>query len=123
MANRSRYRDYWLSEDGLEKIATMRKGGYTIDEIAKTIGVGRGTIHRWAKENETLKNNLFLNSEIAIVEVESQLMKNIKSGNQRAVEFYLLNRASSRWNNRQEVEHKGSVDVNHIIQKLAGDKF
>lgn len=123
MANRSRYMGYWLSVDGLDKIATMRKGGYTIDEIAHAIGITRSTLHKWAKNNSTLKDNLFLNSEIAIVEVESQLMKNIKEGNQRAVEFYLLNRASSRWNNKQEVKVQGSVDINFIMEKLSGDKL
>lgn len=123
MANKSRFQKYWLSGDGLDKIATMRKGGYTIDEIAKIIGVGRSTIHRWSKEDKTLRDILLLNKEVAIIEAESQLMKNIKNGNQRAVEFFLKNRASDRWNDSQEIKHTGSVSIEHIIETVGGDKF
>lgn len=123
MANRSRYQGYWLSEEGLDKIATMRRGGYTIEEIAKVIGVHRDTVHRWAKKNSALHDILLINSEVAIVEVESQLMRNIKGGNQRALEFFLLNRASSRWGNTQKVEHTGSVTLEHLQKTLSGKEY
>ncbi|MGE4321216.1 MAG: helix-turn-helix domain-containing protein [Acholeplasmataceae bacterium] len=123
MANRSRFQKYWLSSDGLDKIATMRKGGYTIEEIAHTIGIGRSTIHKWAQNNETLKDILLINSEVAIIEAESQLMKNIKNGNQRAVEFFLLNRASNRWGNTQKVELTGSVTIEQLQKTLEGKKY
>jgi len=36
--------------------------------------------------------------------VESQLLKNIENGNQRAIEFYLINRKKDKYSKKQNIK-------------------
>jgi hypothetical protein len=51
--------------------------------------------------------------------VESALLKNIQAGDQRAIEFYLTNRRSSKWRSArllQEQDSSEGVDIEAIYQ-------
>jgi len=50
--------------------------------------------------------------------VESALLKNIQKGDQRAIEFYLTNRRSSKWRSSrllQESDGGESIDIEEIF--------
>ena len=50
--------------------------------------------------------------------VESALLKNIQRGDQRAIEFYLTNRRSSKWRSTrllQESDSGESIDIQEIL--------
>ena len=55
---------YKYDNSTASRIVTMRSEGYTIGEVANSLGVSRNTISRWIK-----KNDLFALIEIATLEV------------------------------------------------------
>ncbi|MEA1964726.1 MAG: phBC6A51 family helix-turn-helix protein [Candidatus Aerophobetes bacterium] len=60
------------------------------------VGISRQTYYEWRKEEEfTQKCEEAEESLLDMAEV--QLIKNIREGNERALEFYLCNRAPNRW--------------------------
>lgn len=61
--------------------------------VCKKVGIGRSTLYRWFEDDKNFKKKfkdskrigMSLISDIA----ESNIIKNIKNGNQRAIEFWL----------------------------------
>lgn len=52
--------------------------------------------------------------------VEAQLLKNIQSGNQRAIEFYLTNRRSAKWRLRGVLSEQDGSESGEV-EKLFDD--
>lgn len=68
----------WIELDmpsKLEAIAGWCKQGYTDDEMAKMLGIGRATWYRWCKEYPEFKKMLVKNKHIANGEVLNSIFR------------------------------------------------
>lgn len=90
-----------------------RKKGCNITAACDAVGISRPTYYEWRKEKEF--DQKCRNIEESLVDMaEVQLIKNIREGNQRAVEFFLKNRAPKKWKDKIEQKLSGDLDVKII---------
>ena len=87
-----------------------KRKGCNITAACDAVGISRQTYYEWRKEEEF--NRKCEEGEESLVDMaEVQLIKNIREGNQRAVEFFLCNRAPDRWKKMIRQDLRGSVKV------------
>ena len=87
-----------------------KRKGCNITAACDAVGISRQTYYEWRKEEEF--NRKCEEVEESLVDMaEVQLIKNIREGNQRAVEFFLCNRAPDRWKKMIRQDLRGSVKV------------
>lgn len=67
--------DYWLTDEGLEKIAAWARRGLTEEQIAHNCGVDRRTLTRWKKKYVAICRTLTQAKDVADRAVENALYK------------------------------------------------
>ena len=67
--------DFWLTRGGLLLIASWRRSGLSVEEIAKKIGVSQKNLERLEKENAALSEALRYDREQTDAMVEEALLK------------------------------------------------
>ena len=77
-------------------LEAMRMSGGMISAVARVLGVTRQTVYNWMNSDPELKAEMEDIKESCIDMVESQLFRNAKNGNQRAIEYYLSNMGKDR---------------------------
>lgn len=83
------------------------------------VNIDRQTYYNW-REGDKIFDQACRDVEEGLIDLaETQLYKNLRSGNQKAVEFYLKNRARDRWSDRQDHHLEGGIDV---LVRYAGEK-
>ena len=75
-----------------------------ISKACEAIKTDRNTFYRWIEKDLKFKVKIAEVDESLIDMAECQLYKNVKSGMQKAVEFFLCNRKKDKYNNNQQVE-------------------
>ena len=153
MARRGKYHR-WIEEEGLTLIEGWARSGLTDEQIAHNIGIRRETLYDWINKFPNISHALKKGKEVADFEVENALYKSaigyeyeeVKThiedsggGQKKRIEktkkhvapnvtaqiFWLKNRKSTEWRDKQNIEHSGNIDVgkkSDIIQKyLDGD--
>ena len=153
MARRGKYHR-WIEEEGLTLIEGWARSGLTDEQIAHNIGIRRETLYDWIKNHPNISHALKKGKEVADFEVENAMFKSalgyeyeeVKTyiedggnGQKKRIEktkkhiapnvtaqiFWLKNRKSAEWRDKQNIEHSGNIDVgkkSDIIQKyLDGD--
>lgn len=153
MTRHGKYHD-WLEEDKLTLIEGWARSGLTDEQIAHNIGIRRETLYDWIKKHPNISNALKKGKEVADFEVENAMFKSalgyefeeVKtyiedsgSGKKKRIEktkkhvapnvtaqiFWLKNRKSAEWRDKQNVEHSGNIDVGKksdiILKYLDGD--
>ena len=91
----------------LESLGT----GASIVKSCKAAGINPVTIWRWRKENKEFSDDVMSILDSRTQTVEDALFKSILSGNIAAIIFYLKNRDSTRWKDKQEHEHSGEINL------------
>ncbi len=92
--------------------------------ICKKVGIGRSTLYRWLEEDKKFKKKfkdakrigVSLISDIA----ESNIIKNIKNGNQRAAEFWVKHHKADyapQWNTKGNFKLQHELNVHEAIQR------
>lgn len=94
--------------------------------VASRLGVHRDTLDRKLKSDPSLLK-AFEESVLAANEtVESCLMRNIRDGNEKAIEFYLERRMPEKYGKRPDamigVNVEGSVTIEQMMRK-AGESW
>lgn len=84
--------------------------GFTLKEVAQALGVDVSTVNRWKDAHQEFKDALRARED-ADDKVVKSLHQTALEGNTSAQIFWLKNRDSKRWRDRQEVEHSGSIDL------------
>ncbi len=107
----------WITPEKLLLIAGWRRNGLTIEEIAKNIGIGLSTFYEWMDKSPEIVDNLKIGKEEADTMVENALFKNAINGDNTAIIFYLKNRVSNRWRDRQDLSVDGQF-VNTVREDL-----
>ena len=75
-----------------------------ISKACKAINIGRKTYYNWLKKFPIFKQQVEEVKESLTDMIESQLLKNIENGNQRAIEFYLINRKKDKYFKMQNIK-------------------
>lgn len=65
----------WIKPDNLLRLSGWARDGLTYEQIAQNIGIRRETLVRWMREQESIRNALKRNREVAIYEVENAMFK------------------------------------------------
>lgn len=100
----------YKSDKKAEFLKAYRQKACNITAACDAVGISRDTFYRW-KKGKRFAQQLKLIEESLIDMAETQLLKNIREGNQRAVEFFLKNRAPDRWKDRTEQNLAGGLDI------------
>lgn len=67
--------EYWLTDEGLLKLAGWARDGLTDEQIAHNMGIRRETLIDWKKKYPNISNTLKNSKEIVDYEVENALLK------------------------------------------------
>lgn len=93
--------DELVTSENLATIRYWKRHGMTNQEVAKSCGIARSTLQRWATKNPLLKESLKIGKEQAIAVVENKLFAKALSGNMTAIIFWLKNNARNLYNDSQ----------------------
>lgn len=94
----------WLEKDNLILLEGWARDGLTQEQIAHNMGIGLTTLKEWRKKEPTIEATLKRGKDIVDYEVENALYKNAMEGNVTAQIFWLKNRKSMQWKEKQEIE-------------------
>jgi len=135
----------WLEKENLLRIEGWAKDGLTDEQIAKNMGISRGTIYDWKKNHSDISDALKRGKEVVDREVENALEKaavgywveetktyieEVDGRKKKKIEknkkwipanttaqiFWLKNRKSSEWRDQQHIEQ-----TNRNIEIVVGD--
>jgi hypothetical protein len=67
-----------------------------VSPACKDAGISRDTFYRWYKEDEDFKKKVDEIDEVTLDYVESQLFRNIRSGSEKSIFFYMRYKARKR---------------------------
>ena len=124
----SKYEEY--VKPRLLEITALCRDGYTMEDIAKKLGIAKGTLYEYQNKYKELKDALKKGREVADIEIENALFKSAlgytveetvkeedEEGNikiktikkyivpsQTAQIFWLKNRKPDIWNDRKVIE-------------------
>lgn len=132
--------DEWLTEEGLIKIEGWARDGLTDEQIAHNMGIATSTLYEWKKKHSEFSETLKKGKEVIDRQVENALLKRALgysydevtresvegslevtkvitkqvSPDTTAQIFWLKNRKSVEWRDKQHVEHTGETGVRII---------
>jgi hypothetical protein len=107
----------------LDAIAAMCRNGATLDNLAEKFKVNKGTLCDYKNLYPEFKHALDSNNEIADFTVENALYKNAVDGNLTAQIFWLKNRQSKRWRDKQHVFQASSTVVRKDYDHMTEDEL
>ena len=133
--------EYWLTEDGLTLLRAWARDGLTDEQIAERCGICRDTLYEWKKRFTDISDALKKGKDLADIEVENALFKRacgytyvetkveyedgveVKRteitkevpGDVGAQCFWLKNRRSDRWRDKQQVEANVDSEIHITI--------
>lgn len=88
--NRARRLKYWEDANHIAVIRGFARRGFTLEIIARKMGISRGTLWRWMKESDKIREALKFNaSKAALYAVEAVLERKAIDGEAWAVKQYL----------------------------------
>jgi transcriptional regulator with XRE-family HTH domain len=92
-------------------IAAWKRNGLTDKEICGNLGISQETLCQYKHKYPELAEALKASRDEANAQVENALHKSALSGNIAAQIFWLKNRKSSDWRDKQDIEHSGKLDL------------
>ena len=107
--SKSKY--YTHIEPYLGAIAAMMRSGATMDIIAERFKVSKPTLYSYMDSHPNFFNAIKTNAEIANFNVENALYKKACEGDNIAMIFWLKNRESRRWRDKQHVFQASSTTI------------
>ncbi len=99
----------------LDKVRSMAAHGATISEIALALGYKspRNFFNR-KKKYKDIQEAIEEGRAQGIVDIENALYKSAKDGNVTAQIFFLKNRASEKWSDKQDVKLNARIGVKSL---------
>ena len=89
----------------LKVIEGWARDGLTDEQIAHNVGVSLSTYYEYKKKHLEFSDALKNGKDDIDVQVENALLKSALEGNTTAQIFWLKNRRSAAWRDKQEVEN------------------
>lgn len=100
-----------------QSVATMSFAGFTMDMVCRALRLSESTVRKYYDYE-------FKNGQSNMVsEIAGSLAQRAKAGSDTAAIFLLKTRGNGRFNDRQQVELSGQIEVTHrteLMQELAG---
>ena len=113
---------YKLDEKN-EFCEVYKRKACNVTAACDAVGISRETYYEWRRNDKEFDQKCKEIEESLIDLAEVQLIKNIREGNQRAVEFFLKNRAAERWKDKREQEITGEgLKVEFAIKDFSKEK-
>jgi ACT domain-containing protein len=104
-------------------IEALEKSLGVVTTACKQVGIARSTFYEYLKNDKDFENKVSDIQNIALDFAESQLHKQIQSGNTSATIFYLKTKGKNRgYVERQEIQHDGAVKSTLIEWKPSQEK-
>lgn len=137
----------WLTEEGLLRIRGWARDGLTDEQIADNMGISTSTLYEWKKRYSEISEALKESKEIADRHVENALYKRsigykfteqtvtnkgevvdvekYEHPNTTAIIFWLKNRKSLEWRDKQHFEQdiNQKVSLQHDLSKLSDEEL
>lgn len=140
----------WQQPENLTLIQGWRRDGLSDAQVAKNIGIGRGTLYEWLKKYKDIADAYKKGSEVSTYEVENALYKSAcgyyvdevertettyadgsvvttKRGHKRYIPpsiaaqiFILKNRRPNWWKDKREIEMPENVPDDGFMKALEG---
>ena len=108
------YKD-WIQGDNLLRLEGWARDGLSDKQIADNIGITTTTLYDWKKRYPVFSNTLKRTKEIVDREVENALYKAAIEGNITAQIFWLKNRKSAVWRDKNDLEVTQNADISTSI--------
>ena len=151
---KGKYAD-WLTPEGLTLIEGWAREGLSDEQISHNMGIVPKTLYEWMNKYSDISKSVKKGKEVADFEVENalyksamgyeyeevkQYIKDMGNGKQEkriektmkhiapnttAQIFWLKNRKRDKWNDRQHIEHGGSIsieDKSGVIDKYLSEE-
>ena len=93
-----------------EQVTKLCLLGATDEELANFFGVCKATINNWKTEYPEFLDSIKEGKENADAKVAKSLYQTALSGNTTAQIFWLKNRRSKEWRDKQEIDHTTGGD-------------
>ena len=100
-------------------VAGLRRRGFTLQEVAQTIGKSVRTLGRWSRQYPEMRAALKEGVDASDARVESSLFDKALSGDVTACIFWLKNRRPDAWRDKANIEHTGKDGGPIAIQDAA----
>jgi IS30 family transposase len=108
-------------EPKLNIIAAWAKSGLTIEQIAKNLKVAKSTFCTYMNKHPELLVALKENRDEADYAIENALYKKALEGDNTAMIFWLKNRQSAKWRDRQEIDNNVKFSLGDMTAEQAED--
>ena len=87
-----------------------------VTTAARKVGIDRTTHYAWLKDDDAYRHAVEDISDVALDFAESQLHKQIQSGEVSSTIFYLKTKGKRRgYIERQEIDHSGAIQMRPVI--------
>ena len=100
-----------------QSVATMSFAGFTMDMVCRALRLSESTVRKhYDYEFKNGQSNM-------VSEIAGSLAQRAKAGSDTAAIFLLKTRGNGRFNDRQQLELSGQVEIVHkteLVQQLAG---
>ncbi len=100
----------WITEDKLKVLKGWAMSGLTKEQIANNIGISRSLLYEWTDRSKEFADALRSGIQEADAKVVNALYESAINGNTTAQIFWLKNRISDKWREKQEVVNSFSED-------------
>ena len=108
--------ELWLEEERLTLLEGWARDGYSAEDIAARMGIGRSTFYKWRKRYPQIDQAVRKGREIVDYQVEQALLDKALGGDLRAQMYWLNNRRGDKWQEHpREKAEDGCEPVTVIV--------
>lgn len=105
-----------------QKIIGLYEAGGTNTEVAQIIGVNQTTLWEWRKRYPELSNAVKAAKDLVDQRVIEALYESALAGDTTAKIFWLKNRQSKEWRDRQEHGGPDGGPIEFVVKSILEDK-
>lgn len=117
MATRPKVTDWLDDEYNKMLLVGWVRHGLSNDVIADNMHIDRSTLYDWKNKNSDFADILRQNKDYCDSVAEDKLFEKVKDGDMGAIRFWLTNRRSKDWKDKQELEVSGELGIADVIRK------
>lgn len=117
MATRPKITDWLDDEYNKMLLVGWVRHGLSNDVIADNMHIDRSTLYDWKNKNSDFADILRQNKDYCDSVAEDKLFEKVKEGDMGAIRFWLTNRRSKDWKDKQELEVSGELGIADVIRK------
>ena len=117
MATRPKITDWLDDEYNKTLLVGWVRRGLSNDVIADNMHIDRSTLYEWRKKNSDFADILRQNKEYCDNVAEDALFAKVKDGDLGAIRFWLTNRRSKDWRDKQEIDVSGDISIVDVMRQ------